>query len=259
MGIKLSVIIAQRGHPEKFEAFMKELRDITETPSSVEVLVVIDDNDTEFLAVYKDIEPRFPDFSLKFYVVPQTDHHSKEYWNFLAKKACGRWIIPVCCDNKIHTQGWDKIICEKMDSASKQFGDDFLIGLTKDNIKRRNEDPVFPNFSCHPVMSRQYVEKMGYMFDERYYTWGTDQAAAILFRKLAEMTGQWRLVSIMDVQIYDYNSMHTTDETDPKKLEKMRLADASYQKHIRIAKEHPCNLQPKDYEIEARKIMGFIS
>jgi len=38
----------------------------------------------------------------------------------------------------------------------------------------------------------------------------------------------------------------------------MRLADASYQKHIRIAKEHPCSLKPHDYEIEAKKIMGFI-
>lgn len=256
--MKLTAIIAQRGHPEKLFTFMEELIRITHDPASVEVLVVIDDNDPELIGVHKIFQDRFKQFSLKFHIVPQSEHQSKDYWNYLAKRARGRWIIPICCDNKIHTDKWDKVICDKMEQAALKFGDDFLIGLTKDNIKRRNEDPVFPNFSCHPVMSKEYVEKMGHMFDERYYTWGTDQAAAKLFRKLAEMTGQWRLVSIMDVQIYDYNSMHTTDETNPKKLDAMRLADASYQKHIRIAKEHPCNLQPADYAIEAKKIMGFI-
>jgi hypothetical protein len=256
--MNLSVIIAQRGHPEKLSGFMEDLIGLTSDPASVEVLVVIDDNDPDMLSMYKALEQRFEQFSMKFHIVKQSDHHSKNYWNFLARKARGRWIIPICCDNKIHTNHWDKIICDKMEQAALKFGDDFLIGLTKDNIKRPGEDPAFPSFSCHPVFSKEYVEKMGYMFDERYYTWGTDQAASKLFRKLAEMSGQWRFASIVDVQIYDYNSIHTTDETDPKKLEAMRQADASYQKHVRITREHPCTLKPSDYETEAMKIMRFI-
>ena len=256
--MNLSVIIAQRGHPEKFDAFMQELRAITSDPATVEVLVVIDDNDNDFLPVHNDIESRHQDFSLKFHVVKQSEHQSKDYWNYLARQAQGRWIIPICCDNKIHTYKWDKMIHEKMAAAAQRLGDDFLLGLTKDNIKRRGEDPEYPNFSCHPVLSREFVNKMGYFWEERYWTWGCDHAAAMLFRKLEKMTRQRRIVSLTDVLIYDYNTVHTTDETDPKKLHKMRLEDKSYQKNLRITSEHPFNMTDRDCEIEAKKIMGFI-
>lgn len=255
---RITIIITQRGHVDKFINFIEELVASTQDPASIEILVAIDDDDQEFLSAYGSLEQKYMFFSLKFFVVKQSEHFSKDYWNFLAKKAAGRFIIPICCENKILTAHWDQIIWDKMGEAARQFGDDYLLGLTKDNIKRRCEDPIYPNFSCHPVISRQFVSEMGYFFDERYWCWGADQAAALLFRTLSALIDQWRLVSLVDVKIYDYNSMHTTDETDPVKLEQMRQADKGYQKQLRISQEHPCSLQPEDFEIEANKIIQLI-
>jgi len=259
MGMKkISVLLTQRGQPEKISSMLSDIFFNIYEPDSVEFLIAVDDDDQDILRVYKTIETSFSPLKVKFFIVKQSEHFTKDYWNFLAKQAEGRFLFSIACDNKFLTRHWDKIIYEKMDNASKKFGDNFICGLTKDNIKRHGEDPNYPNFSCHPVLSKEYVAKMGYFYDERYWTWGSDQAVAILYRELSKMINEWRLVSIMDVQIYDYNSMHTTDETDPVKLEAMRIADKGYQKNLRISQEHSCDLKKEDYQKEAQKIIDFI-
>lgn len=254
--MSISIIIAQRGHPEKLRSFLCDVVRQSYDMNNVDVLVAIDDDDHNMVHESKDIGRIF-DF-VKFYVVKQSDHHSKDYWNFLAKKAEGRWIIPICCDNRIETEHWDNILMEKMSAGADAVGDDIIMGLTKDNLVRTKEDPVYPNFSCHPVMSRQYVQHMGYMFDERYWTWGTDQVAAKLFYLVTKMLRQQRVISLMDVKVYDYNTVHTSHETDPAILEKLRQADSGYMKNLRISQEHPFSITRQQLEEEARKVVQII-
>jgi len=255
---KISILLTQRGSPEKLNAFMDELVSLTTETGSVEMVIAVDDNDDELLTAYPGIVKSHESILTRVFIVKQSEHFTKDYWNFLAKQAQGRFILTVACDNKMFPQGWDEIIWKKMDAASKAFGDDFVCGLTKDNIRRTGENPVYPIFSCHPVLSKTHVDVLGYFYDERYWSWGSDQAVALLYRRLGKLLGQMRLVSIMDVLIYDYNSVHTTTETDPDKLEQMRQADRGYQKHLRISQEHPCDLKIEDYEFEALKIINYL-
>lgn len=257
--IDLSIIIAaRRDHFKLFKLFHNIVMQ-SENPSNIEVLVVIDDDDIELLKWTQHFIKTEKRFYLSIFIVKQSEHFTKDYWNFLAKKASGRWIIPLACDVKILTKGWDEIVIRKMGEHAATLKDDFILGLTRDNLRRDGEDALYPHFSCFPVISKMQVDKLGYFFDERDYAWGSDQNICSLYKVLEKLTGEKRIVSLVEVKIHATDSIHTTQETDEKKLESMRIADKSYQKFLRIQQEHPFTMTEKDMRIEARKIIALIN
>jgi hypothetical protein len=256
--IKITVILPARGQIDKFERMMASFVRTTRTPNDVEILIAIDDDDPVFMSQSSELEEKYHNFNLRFIICKPSEHFTKDYWNVLARLAKGRWIFPIACDHEVITPKWDRILVQEMERRAESIGDDIIHGLIKDNIKRTNEDPLYPNFSCHPVQSKEHVEVMGYFFDERYWAWGPDQAVSWLYRALCKLTGENRLVSLMGVEIVTHDSIHTTTETDPDKLEEMRRNDKNFQKFCRIEREHPCTLTTEDYLNEALKLREYI-
>jgi hypothetical protein len=240
---------------------LNNIRAMTVDPHEIEVLCAID-NDDEVLCDHAEaIEKKFSDMNLKFHKTERSEHFTKDYWNFLAKKCSGRYIVVGGADCIIKTPGWNKIIYNKMSEYADVVGDDMINGLTKDGLdfRRRGENLKFPNFSCNPVVSKEHVEAMGYLFDERFWAWGSDHVITDLYRDVSKKLGQFRLVSLTDVQIVAVESIHTTEESDEAVLAIMRKLDKSYQKMIRIDAEHPYTMTPEDLSAESDKMIMYIN
>lgn len=260
----ITVIFTVREHVKSFEETIESFTTNAFNPNNIEFLVAIDDDDKPMLDIVSDFETIYEKFSMKFFICQRSEHFTKDYWNMLAKKAQGRFILPSACDQKMMTKHWDKKIYDKMEDASKKYKDDILHGLIKDNIRRNGEDPRYPNFSCNPVLSKKHVEVLGYFFDERYWSWGSDQAVTNLYKHLWSITKEWRLVSLVDVEIFTFNSPHVVpDWMTEKDVAEMKANDKGFQLHNRIAQEHPCDLDKveiKDllYDLEAEKLKRYI-
>lgn len=255
----LSFILPARGNLKAFYELMHNIVEKTKEPQNLEVLAAIDFDDEVFMDFFPDLERKFEKVGLKFFPRERSEYFTRDYWNFLAKKSEGRFIIPIALGCLITTQEWDVKVYNKMDEYSKVVGDDIIHGLIKDNIRRTGECPIYPHFSCHPVVSKEHVDVLGYFFDERYWAWGCDPAVTIVYKSLTEMRKQRRIVSCTDVEIIALNSIHTTKETNEDVLKVMRSLDKGYQFFLKISQEHPYSMTQEEADIEARKLVVYIN
>ena len=225
----ISLILPFRERIILLEEMIRSCLLTAEDISLVEMLIVIDDDEPckrEFYKIVSRMNERGLDIST--YEVPRSEHFTKDYLNPLARKARGRWIIPINDDCDFPTQNWDTLIHKAMHDGARVVRDDIILGLTKDQIERRGENVKYPHFSCFPVVSKQMVDVLGFMWDERCYVWGPDHVIADVFRKLANTR---RLVPLTHVTI-GHKSAHTGRRSVHENYHRFQLIDEKYQVEI---------------------------
>ena len=238
--IKISLITPMRGQHELFENLMNTLIKNTAHPNEIQVLICLDDDDKVSLDRIIEWETKYLNFNLTFFHRERSEHFTKDYINFLAKQASGRFVMAINADSEFVTKDWDLLIYEKMDYYCALSEDEVWLGLVKDNIARVGEDPHFPNFSCWPIVSKSTIDNMGYFFDERFKIWGPDHFIAIIYRKIK------RLVSLTFV-IVNHKSIHTGQRVD----------DGNYEHFQRIDRQYPFVITDEVIKAEVEHLKSF--
>lgn len=271
----ISIILPVKGRVDAFYSLMNSLILNTKDLSKIEVLVACDMDDEVFCDLIDFLENKYRLISLKIYKRLNSNHFSRDYWNWLAEKSNARFIINVALGCKFETFWWDDIVYKKMSEYANIVGDDLIHGLIKDNIPRHGEDKEYPNFSCHPVLSKKHIEVLGYLFDERNVCWGCDQCVTIVYKELEKQLNQKRIVSLTDVYISADKDIHTTTQEDLNKLAKdigveanmpntefilkvLRITNSSYQKFLKLSQDNPYSMTKEDAIIEAKKLYNYI-
>lgn len=204
---KISLITPMRGQHDLFENLMATLQKNTANPSDIEVLICLDEDDKQSTDRINEWKDKYSFINLDFLTSTRSEHFTKDYVNALAREARGRFVMNINVDSEFVTPNWDEIIYDDMARACEQAGDDFFLGLVKDGLVRHNEDKLYPNFSCWPIVSKKSIDCLGYFLDERFKIWGPDHFIAIPYRRLN------RLVSLTHVKI-DHNSVHAGRRKD---------------------------------------------
>lgn len=231
---RITLITPTRERPDDLKRFLKSIGETTGDPASIEILFYVDDDDKVTIPLIKPLEKEYADYNVHFHVGPRSDHFSKDYYNFLSKKAQGRWVIAINDDSIFVTPAWEEIICNKMDNEAKKFGDDILCGIVKDSLMRRGkQENRQPSMSCWLLSSKEYINFAGGLLIEEIYTWGGDYWFG---RMWTEFQGGQRKIYIMDVTI-EHNSHHA----NPSKPKSEHLPQPPSFKHFqRIENENPC-------------------
>ena len=273
--MRISIIVPVRSDLKAFFELMDSIRQTIKIPEEIEIIAGFDNDDRVFAFCASALQQEYKGLNLEFHRRDRSEYFSRDYWNWLAKKATGRWIVNVALGCKFLTDGWDEIIRSKMGCHAEKFGDDLVHGLIKDNIPRHGEDPKFPHFSCHPVVSKKHIDILGYLFDERNWAWGCDQCVTILYKALNVILNQDRRVSLTDVAIFAEKDIHTMTQMDLDNIAKdldilptpqstefiikvLRHQNKSYQKFLRISDQHPYSMSPEDALKEAHKLADHI-
>lgn len=230
-----------------FEKMMETLLQATSEKENVEVLCAIDSDDSTMLPLIKELEFSYQQINLRFFIVERSMNFNEAYYNFLAKKCSGRFIMIINDDVEFKTENWDAIVYTRMAGFANPAGDDLFLGLVRDGIKRTGEDPLYPHFSCWPIMSKEQVEKFGYFFHPGLWNWGSDHLCADIYRRLSNIIKENRLVSLVDVFIW-HNSHHTGG----------RLDDGTRDYFIQIEREHGYRLSEEEMMAEAIKYADYI-
>lgn len=220
--IKFSLITPLRNQHDLFETLMHTLKNSTENPKEVEVLICVDDDDIPTINKTETWKEKYTFTNLEFFIVKRSEHFTRDYVNFLAKKAQGRFVMNINADSEFVTHHWDDRIYKAMDKACQSSGDEVWMGLVKDGLRRDGEDKLFPNFSCWPLVSKSSIDFLGYFLDERFKIWGPDHFIVQPYRRLN------RLVSLTHVLI-DHNSVHSGK----------RVSDGNFERFHKIDTENP--------------------
>jgi hypothetical protein len=252
--IKISIITPIRENLNELHRMMESLEATTENLEEIEVVLVIDKCDKLLSPMVPDLQKKYKKFNLHFHKVDRSEHFVKDYYNFAAKKAIGRWILAINIDVIFMTPSWDRLIASKMEAAAEIHKDDILYGIVRDGLPREG-DPGLEgckkaiwhrkvDFSCWILTSKAFVNFYGGMMNEINWLWGADHWTGLTWQQV--LSGS-RVVMIRDVFI-DHISHHVKDLPQPP----------SFQYFCSIMRKHPPVCTQEICNQDARRIEAHI-
>jgi hypothetical protein len=140
--------------------------------------------------------------SVYSFQVPRSKNFSRDYYSLLARHAVGRWVI-VCNDDALfETPGWDRIAFEKLNDRPN-----IIYGWIEDGLGAFRLEQ-YSHYCCFPLLGRDGIEILGYVFPETIPTWGAD----IWVRKLYDNLGAIVDIPIMIKHISHHNGLRPQDD-----------------------------------------------
>jgi len=207
-----------------FKTFMETVHD----PKKIEILLAMDYDDEIGNGAIDGLRQKYPDIQIIIKMCGFSEDFVNQYCNPLAVMARGRWIMAFTDDALFVTPKWDKLIIDRMTQKAESIDDDIWFGLVKDGLARIGEDKLFPNFTCWPVISKEHVDALGYMYHPHFIMNGADHFIAEVYKGLN------RRVSLTHVFI-DHDSPHTMKR--PHDEDWTRIQDMNMRNHRGYTKE----------------------
>ena len=178
--MNFSLIFPTRGRAKQLGDLLKSLQITTEDKDKVEILIAVDNDDLFFKKSKTRFVKRFPELNIRFFAVKRSENFSKDYFNFLAEKTKGKFILALNDDAVFETPGWDLIVLDKAKEYFKDKKDKIVYIRLGDN-----EIGYAPHgFSCFPALSRKAYKALGFFFNEQYYTCVADRNLFEIFRHI---------------------------------------------------------------------------
>lgn len=100
-----------------FNRLVPQLEDTASDPDDIEILVKIDDGDTQAFDQCSKYAEQYPNFH--FWVTPSLGYRGiNTYHDFLAPKSKGQFILISADDNIMESKGWDKMLYNYIDKTT---------------------------------------------------------------------------------------------------------------------------------------------
>ena len=160
----VSLLFPTRKRVGLLQTLLQNIKDTKQ--GEVEVLIAFDTDDLETKNAVDELETKYP--FAKFFERERQDNHMEGYYNYLAKKSTGDYLMVFNDDAEFVTIGWDKVIKDK----AKRFADwykDRIFYMGFDD--RAHGDPM----SSFPCIPRETYEVLGFFFNPVFYTWLADR------------------------------------------------------------------------------------
>jgi hypothetical protein len=106
----ISLVFTSRGRPQDLQETLAGLNDLADDPTRVEAIVAVDPDDTETLAIGRQLPRSMA--QARLWVAPERYGYRNLhlYLNQLAVRARGTWCMWWNDDMRMQTQGWDTVI-----------------------------------------------------------------------------------------------------------------------------------------------------
>ena len=146
-GKVVSVMLPSRGRPDSLRAALRSLAETCSNPKQVEVLIRLDDDDTQTLAIQDSLVAECAPIDLRIIVGPRGNGYKdlQVYFNELAAAARGDFLFLFNDDARIKTKGWDK-----------------QVAAHRGKLSILHPNAVGADLNVFPVVHRKIVELLGY-------------------------------------------------------------------------------------------------
>ena len=152
----------------------------------VEVLVTYDNDDRSTIDALPRLQELVKDYNVQF--ISRDRHYSinDSYYNMMASRATGKYLIAVNDDTVFLQTSWDALALIKIEDYLQTHKDGIFYGITNDKEveSKRNESNWF---SCFPLISKKTVEVLGFFFDPAFPKDGADWDIVETFREIGRI------------------------------------------------------------------------
>lgn len=172
--VNFSIILPTRDRPELFKKFLNSVRDKAKWKEKIEILVIVQSDDPEMMDKIDWFREEYKDINIRIWVKEWVRSYASTYKNFLSKQAKGKFVISGDDEHIYHTQDWDDVALNKLET--------FLEGNPHRICFIMPEDNNGTNFTCVPILSKEAIEVLGYFYHPRFPGWGADAALYEIFK-----------------------------------------------------------------------------
>ncbi|MBP3954926.1 hypothetical protein J8F10_06480 [Gemmata sp. G18] len=162
--LNFSIVMPSRERVPLLTQCLQSIADTTADLSSVEVLVYIDNCDSQTIAATHKLRQQFP--FLDFLQGARPENLSRDCYNPLAARTTGRFLQIFNDDAQLFTKGWDVAALEVLNSFQEQHPDGILMGCPNDDTGC--------DYACFPMLSREAVNALGFAQNPGFGGWGSD-------------------------------------------------------------------------------------
>jgi hypothetical protein len=163
--IDFSLILPSRERLQLLENLLKSIEDTTSNINRIDTWIAFDLDDSESIKSMNRLSKRFS--FVQFIVTNRQDNLSVGYYNRLAATCAGRFVQVLNDDCLFVTPSWDSLALEALESYQKKHRDGVLYGKVPDDLNC--------NYACFPLLSRQALNIVGWVFHPEMTAWGADQ------------------------------------------------------------------------------------
>lgn len=223
---KISVIIPTRGRSELLRKCLTSLLDYSYKKDRLfEIILVIDNDDTETLKTAIELQSKFNFYSnidnteansLSIMIIKRSEYMQRDYNNAAAIAAKGKLVFVLNDDVTIETKNWDQIIYNYYLTNKNQedimlisISDDSHDALSKDSLgNTRSQETHGP---CFPIVTKTFINLTKGIFPSNIRMWGADIVLHRIFKQIN------KVYTLEDIKIL-HNSFHSSnrqkDETN---------------------------------------------
>lgn len=187
-----SLILPSRLRASFLTTLARNVRDLTDDISEVEMLVAIDDDDLALNAIAPGLMKEYN--WLHIYTRPRSTNCSEDYINWLWRKSSGRYLWVLNDDIRIATGHWDTVMREAIQRFEPAKEDDILLGCVHDGSVSQGID----HYCEFPVISNAGAQALGYCLCPRQPGWHADSFIHAVYSAVK------RVADIRCVQVTHY-------------------------------------------------------
>lgn len=182
--LNFSLLVPTRARISGLKRLLRSIKATTNHPENIEVLILCDDDDLDTIKVLDKIQETYKILNIVCYKRPRSEWNNEDYYNYLARKASGRFIWVVADDLKFLVKGWDYYILNKLNTYLMDKPDRLVCANILDNTPGPGDPPANKKeFPCFPLFSREVLNLLGFILAPQLPTWGADRYAYRLFTK----------------------------------------------------------------------------
>lgn len=213
---KFSIIFPTRERPGLLDRLLKSIVATTKNINDIEVLVAYDTDDI----VTKSYISQYREMPVTWVECKRSKNLSRDYYSHLSKIADGRWIVIINDDVEFKTKNWD-VIADRILSKAVGLGPDIIYGSVEDDLGK-NRKTEFNDYTCFPILGKEGVDALGFVFPERIPMWGAD----IWCRYIYGMVKRTVSIPIRISHICHHNGTREQDHVNLRVQVESKLAQA---------------------------------
>lgn len=199
--MKYSLMTPTRERIKLLNNFLSSVEETVSDFNNVEVLLAYD-NDDEQMKVHAERIKNDYKIDIRLFSVDRSGNFNRDYYNFLASKSTGDYLM-ICNDDCMFvTKNWDEIASKQIEAkmwrdriAYIQFNDGEMEEYRK--IWQRDKD-----YGCFPLVTKEVYRALGEVLCDKYVNWGADIFLWEVFRNAN------RIIKVPDVDVI-HCSHHT--------------------------------------------------
>ncbi len=198
--MNFSLIIPTRERNDELNRLIFSIVDTTDVLKEIEFLFICDN---DYLPTLENVKKIIGDYGLQGRMLTRdrSDFSNRDYYNWGATNAQGRYIWAIADDLVFLKKQWDSKILDKLDTFIRNSKDKIICAVIRHNTHFVHGDAKkIPSF---PLISREAYHHLGFLLHPQLPTWGADHLLAKLYGSVG------RLYSIDDEIYLNHISHHT--------------------------------------------------